>query len=1353
SDVKTTNVARSKVLGNILSPFGLAADANESGLSFSFAKSDTVSRVNVESGSTIAALNGNVAVNAKGDVKSQAISKTAIFIDGRAGVGVGVNLDDTDIDATVNGTIIAGGASESKAIDLSEVDAASNTIAFSDPHGYQTGDEVTYSNGGDASIGDLVGDTIYKVTVIDDKTIRLSEVLPFDIDNSGVNSDVEHALSEQKNLTFDGSDPNVLDVATGTFTVADHGLLQGQQVTYVADPNGEDGNNDDPSIDGLGTSDQYYVIVLDENTFQLAATIDDAASGTGLIYGGFGLGTQHDLVFRSRQLETTDLAPADADITDSVDDTADTIAIADHGFYTGQYLQYEVESGSTDIGGLTDGRGYFAIVLDDNTIQLAETYDEAVGGVPTVPVAPVDLTSSGTGSDHAFEFEASTLRFDPSDNAIVDSRLDTFTIANHGFETGDAVFYETDLSFEEQQTLPANVSFSPQGSTTTFDPTGKVTLEDGEVNAVDSANNAIAIQLHGLVTGQTVRYSAGDGDAIGGLVDGTDYYAIVLDDDTIQLASSFEQATAGTPTAIALSAGATGTAHSLLAKDIDLANDTITVLGHGLETGDEIVYELGYLGETATAVGGLTEGETYYAIVVNENTIALAASAAEAMAGVSSAIDLTSAGTGDLHNFRDEGRTVTVGDTEIAGLEEGTLVYVSVIDDNTIQLVETPQDAIKAVPLDLNASGLTGEEHALIEPDAAEGIAVTSTLKAKNSSKNKGQVGSNPKLRDLLQNVALLPAAGAILRPGQTKDLLAGKDLKDKEGNVKEKNPFASMTTENNGLSVGLGTSINLFDHTVLTTVGSDARLTSGSDVVIHSEITQIAQMNSDSETGKSKKGVTFGISTNVAIYNNDVQTIVDSGAQIDASDRVSITSDLFYPFIFDTNRGFKFANAKDDPGQLASDVSEFIISVLIDDELGIPGYFFNSYAATKNKGKQRNKDDKGLSSEQIGIAASVSYLEQNNTSQAIVRGGALINQNVDLQNDFQEVLVNATTDISTIDVTGIIQWDTSLDVLLGKTIPKRDLGESWSLTGNKAASGIGVSLQLNAQDNTTQAIIENGAVIHSGTLGGGLDVEAKERIWTVGIAQSGGDVAKAGFTGSGIYIIQNSTTKAHVESGVKIDGGPLSVTATSDTEKFNIMGSVLSTGAIGLGVSAAVTDVDRDVKAIVGSEITDSNSEPGSNGTLIDVVGDIAIAARTTGQIVSVALAGSQAVNSKPLEANPDPFGLAVSGSVAVHDISEVTQAYINDVGLIKAGGELIVESTNDTLLASASGGFTRTAGQSNAVGLFGGYSENDLDQVTQSFIAGAMVVADERVKLDATYSSTVIAGTVGRRRVRVLH
>ncbi|MEO1134410.1 MAG: hypothetical protein AAFX40_17115, partial [Cyanobacteria bacterium J06639_1] len=746
--------------------------------------------------------------------------------------------------------------------------------------------------------------------------------------------------------------------------------------------------------------------------------------------------------------------------------------------------------------------------------------------------------------------------------------------------------------FEEQQTLPANVSFSPQGSTTTFDPTGLVNLEDGEVDAVDVVNNAIVIDTHGLVTGQTVRYSTGGGDAIGGLADSTDYYAIVLDDNTIQLAATFEQATAGTPTAIALSAGATGTEHSLLAKDIDLANDTITVLGHGLETGDEVTYELGYLGETATAVGGLTENQEYYAIVVNENAIQLAASVADATAGVPSAIDLTSVGTGDLHNLRDEGRIVTVGDTEIRGLEEGTLVYVSVIDENTIQLLESPQDAFKAVPITLDAAGLTGADHALIEPDAVKGIGITSTLDATNKAQNKGQVGSNPKLRDLLQNVALLPAAGAILKPSKTKDLLAGKG---------KNNPFASMTTKNNGLSLGLGTSINLFDHTVLTTVGGNARLTSGSDVVVHSEITQIAQMYSDSETGKSGKGVTFGISTNVAIYTNDVQTIVEGGAQIDAGDRVSITSDLFYPFIFDTNRGFKFADGEEDPGQLASDVAEFIISVLIDDELGIPGYFFNSYAATKNKGKSRNeiKDDAGKGtgvfskSDQLGFAASFSYLEQNNTSQAIVRGGALINQNLSLQNDLQEVVVNATTDISTIDVTGIIQWDTSLDVLLGKTIPKRDLSESWSLLGNKASSGIGVSLQINDQINTTQAIIENGAMIHTGALGGGLDVDAKERIWTVAIAQSGGDVANVGLTGSGIYILQTSKTQAQVESGVKIDGGPLSISATSESEKFNIMGAVLSTDSVGIGVSAGVTDVDRTVQAIIGSEVTDSNPNP----------------------------------------------------------------------------------------------------------------------------------------------------------------
>ena len=73
--------------------------------------------------------------------------------------------------------------------------------------------------------------------------------------------------------------------------------------------------------------------------------------------------------------------------------------------------------------------------------------------------------------------------------------------------------------------------------------------------------------------------------------------------------------------------------------DVNTSTNEITVTAHGLATEDGLIYSQG-----TSAIGGITNGSTYYAIVVNANTIKLAANATDAANGT--AIDLTSQGTG-----------------------------------------------------------------------------------------------------------------------------------------------------------------------------------------------------------------------------------------------------------------------------------------------------------------------------------------------------------------------------------------------------------------------------------------------------------------------------------------------------------------------------------------------------------------------------------------------------------------------------------------------------------------------------------------------------------------------------------
>ena len=79
------------------------------------------------------------------------------------------------------------------------------------------------------------------------------------------------------------------------------------------------------------------------------------------------------------------------------------------------------------------------------------------------------------------------------------------------------------------------------------------------------SGDTLTFNNHRFVTGQKVTYNDGGGTAIGGLADGS-YFIIKEDQNTIKLASSASNATAGT--AIDLTSGAAGGSHTLnIAQD------------------------------------------------------------------------------------------------------------------------------------------------------------------------------------------------------------------------------------------------------------------------------------------------------------------------------------------------------------------------------------------------------------------------------------------------------------------------------------------------------------------------------------------------------------------------------------------------------------------------------------------------------------------------------------------------------------------------------------------------------------------------------------------------------------------
>ena len=133
--------------------------------------------------------------------------------------------------------------------------------------------------------------------------------------------------------------------------------------------------------------------------------------------------------------------------------------------------------------------------------------------------------------------------------------------------------------------------------------------------------------------------------------------------------------------------------------NVSTSNNTITITGHGLSTGDAVYYFAG-----SNVIGGLSNSKVYYAIAVDANTIKLATSSSNASSNT--AISLISAPGSNTTQFIYQGVNINnnflfienhgfkTGNfifyknsgTAISGLAENVKYYVAKIDDNQIQL-------------------------------------------------------------------------------------------------------------------------------------------------------------------------------------------------------------------------------------------------------------------------------------------------------------------------------------------------------------------------------------------------------------------------------------------------------------------------------------------------------------------------------------------------------------------------------------------------------------------------------------------------------------------------------------------
>lgn len=244
----------------------------------------------------------------------------------------------------------------------------------------------------------------------------------------------------------------------------------------------------------------------------------------------------------------------------AVHEIGEYIILPSHAFVAGMPVQ--LTTTGTLPGGLSLATTYYVLVTDANRIQLAATS----GG------AAINLTDSGSGT-HTITpvaHDATVLE------ANVNGTSNNFTLVGHGLvdeepvelTTTDTLPGEFDLEttyyvirtsadvFQLEATVDGGaIDFTGSG-------TGDITVtrttpaDTAAASAVYSVADTITIADHGLVDGQVGQVTTDDALPTG-ISAMTNYFVIVVDDDTIKLATSKANALAGT--AVNITAQGAGT--------------------------------------------------------------------------------------------------------------------------------------------------------------------------------------------------------------------------------------------------------------------------------------------------------------------------------------------------------------------------------------------------------------------------------------------------------------------------------------------------------------------------------------------------------------------------------------------------------------------------------------------------------------------------------------------------------------------------------------------------------------------------------------------------------------------------
>jgi hypothetical protein len=402
--------------------------------------------------------------------------------------------------------------------------------------------------------------------------------------------------------------PTAVSVATSTGFYNGSNTLGGAPITNLNSFNNGEGS--------VGVE----LISTFTNGNELYPTAADAQAGTNKIAIAPAGSSYHALVPITFDLENNQVNSPSA-----------------HGFVDGEAVTFTFAG--TPPTGLSNGVIYY--------LNVVNAYSYKISTVPS-PFALLDFTTPSSVASGSFV-----------SRVIVNTVTDVLTINDHGFLVDQPVIYDTGggdpilplqngVVYYVQEVLNSNqiklkLALTPN-TPINLTSAGTGTNHSFIFSSVNIPENTLYIPNHGLVSGQSVRYSNGGNASIGGLVNNTTYYVDRENASIIRLSLNRSL----TPI-VDITAVGVGT-QSLVVTSLELTSNTITLPSHGFLQGELVEYDA----KGNTAIGGLTTATPYYVIFVDGDNIKLALTPEDAIEGT--AIDLTSAGVG-TQSFRSLSKT------------------------------------------------------------------------------------------------------------------------------------------------------------------------------------------------------------------------------------------------------------------------------------------------------------------------------------------------------------------------------------------------------------------------------------------------------------------------------------------------------------------------------------------------------------------------------------------------------------------------------------------------------------------------------------------------------------------------